>query len=581
MQTISQGLAATGRRTLYPVAGLKLVFLSFLFLSLSVVHPAYSQYIPEHIGNKEIYAFLDELAAEKIITLTDAVKPWSKAFIASRLTEANNNRDRLSRRCRNELDQYLRTYRPDLPSPVTLRWNERLNLFKKKEHLATSLNPFGLIYKDSLLTLFVKPIYGITYSNNENGSYTHTWGGLEAYGTMGRLGIYANLRDNHESEIMERPSYFTRETGGNYKVNEGGRGGGDYSEMRGGITYAWKWGNAGLVKDHFEWGTNRSGSVIFSGRTPSFAHLRLSLYPVKWLEFNYIHGWLVSEVIDSARSYYTNGGYRAVFRQKYLAANMLTLKPFRYLSLSFGNSIVYSDLGGVHAAYLIPLAFYKSIDHTVNNGIDNQNSQMFFDISSHNIRHLHLYASLFVDEFSITRISEPDKHNFLGRKAGFSLTNWPLKDLQLSMEYTLTNPVVYKHRIDAVTFASNRFCLGHYLGDNSSELSAGLVFRPVSRGSLEIRYSRARHGNEYPYLDGKQAVAYPVMQDISWEADIVDITGKYQFVPGGSVFVSYRLSDIRGYDLDGHSAQYYLDLYTPAFYQGTTHTLTLGFYLGL
>jgi hypothetical protein len=39
-----------------------------------------------------------------------------------------------------KLDQYLRTYRPDLPSPVTLRWNERLNLFKKKEHLATSLN---------------------------------------------------------------------------------------------------------------------------------------------------------------------------------------------------------------------------------------------------------------------------------------------------------------------------------------------------------------------------------------------------------------------------------------------------------
>jgi hypothetical protein len=57
---------------------------------------------PRTHRNKDIYAFLDELAAEKIITLTDAVKPWSKAFIASRLSEADNNRDRLSRRCRNE-----------------------------------------------------------------------------------------------------------------------------------------------------------------------------------------------------------------------------------------------------------------------------------------------------------------------------------------------------------------------------------------------------------------------------------------------------------------------------------------------
>ena len=554
-----------------------IILLGFLFVTLS----ALPQFVPEHISNKSIYLFLDELASAKLISVNTAIKPWSKSFIAQKLVEASAHRDSLSKRQIKELDFYLKSYRPDLPAPTTLQWQEKLNIFKKQPHLATSLNPFALVYKDSLFTFSIRPVYGISIYNNENGHVTHTWGGIEAYGTIaGHLGIYASLRDNHETQLFALPTYLTQEMGGNYKINEGGRTGGDYSEMRGGITYAWKWGDIGLVKDHFEWGTNYHGSNIFSGRTPSFAQIRLHLHPAKWIELNYVHGWLVSEVIDTAQSYYNNGQYRAVYRQKFLAANMITIIPVKHLNFSIGNSIIYSDMGGVHPAYLIPLAFYKSIDHTLTHNIDNENSQMFIDISSYNIRHLHLYASVYVDDFSVTRINNSERHNFISRKAGFSLSNWPVKNLIYRMEYTFSNPMVYKHRVPAVTFESNKFNLGHYLSDNSKELYMELTSKPFRGTTFTASYNIAVHGNEYAYLDGNVAELYPVLQDKSWQSHSFQIDASYEFINNGRVFISYENQDIQGFDVDGKTSQYYLDLFSPPFYQGKTNTISFGFNIG-
>lgn len=120
---------------------------------------------------------------------------------------------------------------------------------------------------------------------------------------------------------------ITTRPGGKYRS-------GDYSEMRGGITLSWKWGTVGLVKDRMEWGTSYNYPNIISTKAPSFAHLKLHLYPAKWFEFNYIHGWLVSEVVDSSRSYNYNGVQRDVFHGKYMAANLFTFKPWQKLILA-------------------------------------------------------------------------------------------------------------------------------------------------------------------------------------------------------------------------------------------------------
>jgi hypothetical protein len=540
----------------------------------------HAQFVPEHISNNAIYTFLDDLATIRIISLNSAIKPYSREFIRNKLDEASRHKDQLSSVQKKELQFYLKAYRLESTGEKDLFWKEPLNLFRKQAHIATSLNPFGFSYKDTLFTFQIRPVYGFNLLKNDKGDISMTHGGLEAFATIGRWALYASFRDAHESELLGRPGYYTLHQGGAFKENNGGRSGGDYSEMRGGITYAWKWGDIGLVKDHFIWGDNYHGSNIFSGRAPSFAHIRFHIQPVKWLELNYVHGWLASEVIDSINTYTIPGRTREVYKQKFLAANMITVTPFHNFNFSFGNSIVYADLGGPHPAYFIPVAFYKSIDHTLNHAIDNQNSQLFFNVSSRQIKHVHLFASVFVDEFSITRLKNKEAHNFLSWKGGFRLCNFPARNINLYAEVTQTTPITYKHDVPVVTYASNLYPLGHYMMDNSRELSLGASYNPVPRLHLSLNYSLAEHGNEYAYLRSSTIANMPMLNDIVWKASILDLSINYQFLNNAYLFAGYKISSITGNDADGFTAQYYLDKFTPAFYQGETRTLRLGFCLG-
>lgn len=541
---------------------------------------ANGQVVYEHISRTSIYDFLDELANAKIIEINSAIKPYSRIFIAEKLREASLSQDKLSKRQQNELDFYLKDYRLELE--YTTEGVKPLNLFQKSDHFATTLNPLGFHYRDSIFAVSVRPIWGIDYYSNGNGSAYHRWGGLEAFAYISKnVGGYTSLRDNYESKAFTQPSYFNQMQGAPQKGSP--EGGIEYSEARGGLMASWNWGAIGIVKDHAEWGNNYNGSNILSGRTPSFAQIKLQLTPVRWFEFNYIHGWLVSEVIDSSRSYWDNDMYRGIFYNKYIAANMFTFRPVRNLAISVGNSIVYSDMN-VHLAYLIPFLFYKSVDHTLNAtnaaGQTGQNSQLFFDISSRNIKNLHLFLTLFVDEFSIKRVTKPDAYNFLSWKGGFRLSNWPVKNLMLTGEYTYTLPMTYQHNIATTTFESNRYNLGHYLRDNSQDLFVAITCKPVRGLAIDLSYNLGLHFNNYIYDYAPDVDKKPVMQDLTWRSSEIALRGRYEFLNNAYVFAGLILGNVEGFDVDDQQAQYYLDRYSPVLFQGRNTTVQAGFNIG-
>ncbi len=542
----------------------------------------YSQVVYEHVSNENIYEFLDEMANEKLIDLNSAVKPYSRLFIAKKLLEikqkADSNNTILNKRQLKELIFYLQGFQ--LESDKPMNFPKKTDLFGKNNNLATAVNPPGIYYKNHPFTLSFKLILGLQFWSNDKGNIMHRWNGFEGYAYIGKnFGAYGNLRDNHESELLIQPEYFTQRRGVPVKGNPGG--GVDYSEARGGVMYSWKWGAFGIIKDHEVWGSNNYGSNILSGRAPSFAHIKLQLNPVRWFEFNYIHGWLVSEVVDSARSYWDGNTYREVFHDKYIAANMFSIFPIRYLSVSLGNSIVYSDVG-VQAAYLIPFLFYKSVDHTLNSTSNyaGQNSQMYFDISSRNIKHLNLYFTTFIDELSVKRIGSKNKHNFVSYKGGARLSNWPLQNVILTGEYTYTLPMTYQHFISTTTFESNQYNLGHYMRDNSHDFYLSLQYKPVRGLMLKLFYNYAEHGNNYVYGEYKPGDEAPIMENITWSKNIIGLKTRYEFVNNAYVFFNASFGDIQGFDVDGISADDYLQMYTPEFFHGKTTTFTFGANVG-
>jgi hypothetical protein len=507
-----------------------------------------AQEVPHPVANTGVYEFLDELANLRIITINQSVKPYSRLFIAKRLKEAEDQKEQLSIRQQRELEFYLKDFGKELNEGKD--WNRRRDLF---------------YYKDSLFSMTINPILGGEIFNNSGGNATYWRNGAEARAYAGKFGFYASLRDNHEKPLLGRPEYLTMRQGGHIK------GSTDWSEMQGGVTYSWKWGSAGLVKDNLQWGSGDHGTNIFGGRNPSFVQLRLHLNPVKWFDFNYFHGWLNSMVTDSSRSYWIENSYgttyRKVYHSKFIAANLFTFTPLKSLNISAGNSIIYTDLG-LHPAYLIPLFFYKSVDHSVNSGIDNMNSQMFFDISSHQVKHLHLYGTLFVDELAVSRITRDDEWNFVSWKAGSKLSDFPLRNISLTAEFTYTYPLSYQHNVPTLTFESNNYNLGYYLKDNSREWYAAICWKPARTASTEIYFIDAVRGPDYTEA-GTNRIGNPPLSSVEWHNRTFGIRTSYQVINDLYAWASFERSNISGDQR-----------WSPGYFMGLKNTINVGISIG-
>jgi len=534
----------------YPVSFL----LGYLLISMSCI--LLSQEIPQSLKSTGIYDFIDELANSKVIEINSAIKPYSRLFIANKLKEADSSREKLNPRQQKELDFYLMDFGKELGEEwfngSTVQWfkgksvNKRLDMF---------------YYSDSLFSITVNPILGGELFQNSSGMATYWRNGIEAVAYLKNWGFYASLRDNHEKPLLSSPEYLTQREGGHIK------NGTDWSEMRGGVTWSWKWGDAGLVKDYLQWGNNYHGSNIFGGNNPTFIQLRLHIKPVKWFDFNYFHGWLNSMVVDSARSYYVTNSYgtdyREVYHKKFVAANMFTFTPFKNLNVSAGNSIIYADLD-VFPAYLVPFFFYKSVDHSVNSGINNMNSQMYFDISSRQIENLHLYTSIFIDELSVSRIFEPDEWNFLSYKAGFRLSNFPVKNLFFTTEFTYSYPLAFQHYVPTLTFESNDFNLGNYLRDNSREWYLALDYRPYRALCINLFFIDAIRGPDYTEI-GTPRVGNPPLASVEWHVTTTGFKATYQVINDFYTWVGFTFSNISG-DVR----------WSPDYFYGRKNTFNLG-----
>ncbi len=543
---------------------------SILLLVILIPVLIRSQIVYEDINNTGIYEFLDELANLKVISLNSVVKPYSRKYISQKLYDAYAQQDKLNNRQRKELIFYLQDYQLERPE-IPVVYDHALNfIFRKQPNLKIALNPLAFQYKDSLFTLSLRPSLGFTYYTNENGSeYHRSWGG-KLFGYIGKnFGFYGSLRDNNESVALTNPEYFTLRQGAVYKQNP--NGGVYYFEMRGGVVASWNWGSIGILNDRPEWGNNYHGANILSGKAPPFPYVHLHIRPVKWFDFNYIHGWLNSNVVDSSRSYFVDDKMRIIYQNKYIAANMFTFIPFRKLNLSIGNSVIYSDIN-VHPAYLIPFMFFNAVDAN-RTGYDDyagSNSQLFLDISSRQIKYLHLWVTLFIDELKISRIFDPDLLNWTSWKAGFRLSDFPLQNLSLTAEWTKTNPITYKHYIPSTTYASNDYCLGHYLRDNSMELYVALKYKPLRGFYVNIAYTYGVHGDEYIDDRSYDYSTLRFLENMTWQENTVSFRAQYEYVTNGYLFFEYMNSQRKG-DVG----------YQPAFMHGSTNTFLFGATLGL
>lgn len=484
-------------------------------------------------ADASVYAFLEEMSAEGFIGPLGFAKPLSRHQIADALDSLSHRAPELNPRQRAAFNFHLRDYGKELH--VGKDWERRLDLF---------------YHSDSIFQITVNPILGGTVTANQNGRRIHTRIGAEFHGTIRGLGFYGSLQDNGVSEAWALPPYLTPRPGQNYKtIVSADRN--DYNEAVGGVGYGWSWGDVSLVKDRYRWGSAPRNPNVFSGKAPSYAAVQLRLHPVKWLDFQYMHGWLVSEVLDSSRTYLTPHGNRRVQTNKNIAANFVTIHTNWKVDLTAGNSIVYSD-DGVQPVYFIPFLFYKSADHTYSGTGSNelgQNSQMFFDVAVRSLAGFRFFATLFVDEVSLSNFWDADQHtNIMSFQVGATAYN-VVPNIHVTGQYTRTAPWTYRHQIPSTTFASNGYNLGHYLGENADEVYGRVTWTPKANLRVQASVSYARKGEPHRYeivAGNANVTGLEFMESTVWQRTELGLEGAWEPLNGAVIFGRLSYSQTEG-----------------------------------
>ena len=504
-------------------------------------------------------------------------------------------------------------YRPLSPLDSSPNLGEQLNsLTPHSSLLSLSMFQPAFHYADKNFECKINPILGMDLTMNSHGMVMHRWYGAEIRADIvDHLAVWGSIRDHsysgefldkeyyksirsstRQGALLSQPGFLNNLPAGGY---HGSSYGADDAEIRAGIkAYSW-WGSIGLVKDNLQWGDSYYSSNIISNKALSFPMIELKLKPVSWFRLDYIHGFLASMVADSTKYYLEydaeTDSDKKIYRQanKYLAANMLTFTPVKGLDLSVGSAVIYGT-SNMFAAFSLPISFFNSTDYQLASGgkFANENSQIFLNVSTRNLKHTHFYASVFVDEFNVGRLKKSNpEHNLISWKVGGRVSNWPVKDLSLTAEFTRTNALVYDQSYPTHTWASNGYNLGHYLGDNAQEVYVALAYKPVRGLSLTLSYVGATKYNDYDYVRKYvfDIIAQKPFNEKVWRNDEVKLHAVYEVVNNAYAFLDFGWNNARGFTpvsepIPGEmrlDAQGYLKRYTPAFYWGENFTVKMGF----
>ena len=605
-----------------------------LLLSASLMR---AQAIPEALEYTEVYDYLDELATDGIIDLTEAIRPYSRAQIAAMLRTAQQKDSLLSRRQKADLQFYMQDYVLELDTlPVYHSYGHRhvTQWITPVSNLSLADPSLHILTPNKIFKLRLRPILGMDIYANKKGFITKRWYGAEIQMDVAKhLSIWGSIRDNSwkgtgylktayfptssdqlDGAKLTKPGYLNNLPGVQYKeANYGG----DFSDSRGGIAlYTW-WGRIAVERERLQWGDAQLSSTILSAHNPAVPMLSLQLTPCSWFQFDYFHAWLVSNVLDSTYSYterYAEDVTKVHYRpmNKFMAANMFTFKPIKYIHFSFGNSIVYSERN-VQAAYFIPVAFFKSLDHLLTKGlsVENQNSQVFGSVTVRPTDHLRLYGTFYVDEFKLARLKPSNKENNpISYVVGFQWSGWPVNGLSLKGEFMRSYIATYTHSIDVLAYTSNSYNMGHYMGDNAQSIFLQLSYRPVRGLRLTLDYTQDTKYRKYDYVRKYIAgtrienpiIAQKPFSEKIWRNDQIQFRAIYEVFNNCYAHVdilynhaqAYSLSSTRiegedrGWNADGSSKElsgaalqeYYLSKFSPVFLQGKNLTAVVGVSFG-
>jgi len=472
---------------------IKAIFLiAFFFLSTILTKAQVYESL-----NNESYNLLYRFAQKGFINWNDFVLPLDRyACKEALIAVKKNHSDKLTEIEKKEIEFYLSEFLSEFSKSDSL--TEHTYILKKdgynRKRFFYSLNSDASIYID--------PIVGFNSSQFSNGkSTTQYFNGLRLWGYLGKLKrigynfTFRNVVEKGDSLDFTRgfsqtPGIINTSINKQTEIN--------FTDINVNVAYRFNKGFVSFGRENINIGYGEFGKPILSSKSPSFINIRLNYRPFKWLQFDFFHGWLNSNILDSNLSYLNQGYVREIFTPKFIASHAFTLKPNDKISFSLGESMVYSDKFDI--GYVLPINFFKSYDTHVSNYRlpAGSNNQFYLQLSLRNyFKNTHLYGSLFIDEIRLATVFNSKKErNQLGYNLGVNITDFFVHYLSVGTEYTRIRGGVYNNIIAAQTYTNSNFSLGDWMGQNADRLGIYLKYKPKAKLKFNVWNTFIRKARE-------------------------------------------------------------------------------------
>ncbi len=469
---------------------MKKLFFTFLFILVFFIQ-VISQNVWDN-SNSEVQPFLYRMAQKGFIDYNDLIRPINRVQVLNALNNLKLKDSTLIILEKKELNFYLQEY----TRPI----KEQISLFKKDQNKRWRA---GAIVSNDF-EFYIDPILGINNYSGSGKNLKQLSNGFELWGTAGKnknLGYQVYYRDYTETGNVNNRFRDESSIPGNILIGAKSDNKINYTDIRANINYSLRKGNISFGKDNIVWGYGENSNIVLSNKAPSYPYIRLDYKPLKWLNFNYTHAWLNSNITDSSLTYLTNSGridndFRLVLVQKYLATHSIEVQAMKGLNIAIGESIVYSDK--MDPGFLIPINLFKFYDNNRSNYLieAGSNGQYFLSLSSRNqIKNTHLYSTLFIDEIKVSSMfNKTESRNQLGFNLGGSITDIILPYLSLGAEYTRVNPFVYSNLIPAQNYTNFNYSLGDWMGNNFDKAILFAKYTPMAKLKLVARFQKIRKG---------------------------------------------------------------------------------------
>ena len=476
----------------------KALFLSVVLLCLCSIL-VYSQSEKVEVSN-QVYDFLDRLYIRGIIKKYSSMSyPLSRGQITKIIEQLNSVREKLNDTERKTLDYLLIEFEYDLYKTE----NNKAELFEDRNfltnlsYLFSDKERFIYSYQDSMNTFFANAIIEfksiIDDGDDYKGSATLAQWGFKARGTVWKNLGYGFLATNGQvignKDIALKENYLIN----NYKIHESDAKNFDFTE--GYITYD---------NENYAFQVGRERMIFGNG----YDEL-LAVSPVNAMDFikfetsvgifnyTFIHNWLLSKEQFDHSDIFTD---KRIIASKYLALHRFGLSLFdNDLDLGFSEMIIYSNRP-VEIAYLTPLIFYKSVEHSLQ---DRDNAIIQFDASARLFNKLKLYGTFVIDELDFAKLNTNWWGNlFAYQVGGYLLEPIPLENLDVYVEYTKILPYTFTHRIADNSYTNYNSFIGANMHPNSDKIRFCVRYGLSKDFKFEIGSVYKRHGkNVYDEAD--------------------------------------------------------------------------------